>query len=181
MNGIKIENIVANAQISQGLDIVDLVERIPEFQYNPNDFSGITFKLDFPKTAVIILPNGKAICTGAINMEEVEASIKKITEKITNAGINVNTNPRIETQNIIVSIELNKELDLSSISKGLLFEKVNYEPDQFPGLIYNMDDIRALVLIFSSGKIVCTGAKNFEDASKAIELMKEKLSSLGAL
>lgn len=181
MNGIKIENIVAYAQISQGLDIEELVEKIPEFQYNPDDFLGVTFKLDEPKTAILLLPSGKAICTGAINMKEVETSINKVTEKLINAGINVNTRPRIETQNIVVSTDLNKDLNLSYISKSLMLKNVNYEPDQFPGLIYNMDDIGVLLLIFSSGKIVCTGAKSYEDASKAVEMMKEMLSSLGSI
>jgi transcription initiation factor TFIID TATA-box-binding protein len=181
MNGIKIENIVANAQISQGFNIEDLVERIPELIYNPDDFIGVTYKLDDPKTAILILPNGKAICTGAISMQEVDISIKRITEKMLNVGINVNTNPSIETQNVVVSTELNISLDLDSVSRGLLLKNVNYDPEQFPGLIYNMDDIGALLLIFSSGKIICTGAKSFEDASRAIEMMKEKLSSLGVL
>jgi transcription initiation factor TFIID TATA-box-binding protein len=181
MNGIKIENIIANAQISEGFNIENLVEKIPELIYNPDDFKGATYKLDYPKTAVLILPSGKAICTGAINIEEVELSIRKLTEKIVNVGIDVNTNPKIETENIVVSTDLNKELDLSSVSKSLLLKNVNYEPDQFPGLIYNMDDIGVILLIFSSGKIVCTGAKNFDDASKAIEMMKEKLSSFGAI
>ncbi len=181
MNGIKIENIVAYTQISQGLNIENLVEKIPEFLFNPEDFLGVTFKLDDPKTAILILPSGKVICTGAINMKEVEVSINQVTEKIKNVGIEVSANPRIETQNIIVSTDLNKGLDLSFISKGLLLKNVNYEPDQFPGLIYNMDDISAILLIFSSGKIICTGAKSFDDASNGIEMMKEKLSSLGAI
>ena len=129
MNGIKIENIVAYAQISQGFNIEKLVEMIPDFLYSPDDFKGVTFKLDNPKTAILIMPNGKAICTGAINMEEVDFSIKTITEKIASVGIEVNTNPKIETQNIIVSTNLNKELNLDSISKGLLLKNVNYEPD----------------------------------------------------
>lgn len=181
MRSIKIENIVAYAQIAQGLNIEDLVEKIPDFQYKPDEFFGVTLRLDDPKTAVLLLPSGKAICTGAKNMEDVEASIKKITSKIKHVGIIVKTKPKVETQNIIVSTDVKKELHLSSISKGLLLEHVNYEPEHFPGLIYNMDDIGALLLIFSSGKIVCTGAKNMEDASKAIEMMKEKLSSLGAI
>jgi len=181
MNGIKVENIVANAQISQGFDIENLVEKIPELIYNPKDFIGATYKLDSPKTAILILPNGKVICTGAINMQEVEVSIRMLTEKIKNVGVEVNTNPSIETQNIVVSTDLNRSLDLSSISKGLLLKNVNYEPEQFPGLIYNMDDIGLIILVFNSGKIVCTGAKNFDDASKGIEMMKEKLSSFGVL
>ena len=181
MNGIKIENIVANAQISQGLDIESLVEKIPELIYNPDDFKGATYKLDNPKTALLIMPNGKVICTGAINMEEVETSIRLITEKLNNVGIEVNTNPTIETQNIVVSTDVNRSLDLSSISKSLMMKNVNYEPDKFPGLIYNMDDLGVIVLLFSSGKIICTGAKIFDDASKAIEMMKDKLSSFGVL
>ena len=181
MNGIKIENIVAYTQISQGLDIDDLVTKIPDFQYNPDEFSGVTLKLDYPKTVILLLPSGKTICTGAINMEEVEASIKKITEKIASVGIKVMSNPKLETQNIVVSTDLKKELHLSSIAKDLSLENVNYEPEKFPGLKYNMDDIGASLLIFSSGKIVCTGAKNYEDASKVIEIMMEKLSSIGAL
>ncbi|KYK33594.1 MAG: hypothetical protein AYK22_06410 [Thermoplasmatales archaeon SG8-52-3] len=181
MNGIIIENIVANAKISQGFNIENLVEKIPDFIYNPDDFLGATFKLDDPKTAILILSNGKVICTGATRIEEVEVSIRKLIEKMKNVGIEVETNPKIETQNIIVSTDLNKELNLSFISKSLMLKNVNYEPDQFPGLIYNMDEIRALLLIFSSGKIVCTGAKSIEDASKGIEMMKEKLSSIGVL
>jgi len=181
MKGIKIENIVANAQLTDEFNIENLVEKIPELIYNPDDFKGATYKLDDPKTAVLILPNGKAICTGAINIEEVHESIRRLTEKIINVGVQVNSNPRIEIQNIVVSTDTNKDLDLSSLSKSLLLKNVNYEPDQFPGLIYNMGDIGAILLIFSSGKIVCTGAKNFDDVSKAIETMKEKLTSFGAI
>jgi transcription initiation factor TFIID TATA-box-binding protein len=181
MDSIKIENIIAYAQLSESLDIENLAEKLPEFYYNPDDFVGLTFKLEDPKTAILLLPNGRAICTGAISIEEVETSILKVIEKITNAGIKINTKPGLEIQNIIVSTNVYKELNLDSISKGLLLKNINYEPDQFPGLIYNMDEIGALLLIFSSGKIVCSGAKNFEDAYKGIEMMIEKLSSLGAI
>jgi len=155
--------------------------KISVYYCDPDDFKGATYKLDYPKTAVLILPSGKVICTGAINMEEVEKSIRRLTEKIMKIGINVNTNPTIETQNIVASTDIKKELDLSFISKSLLLKNVNYEPDQFPGLIYIMDEIGVIVLVFSSGKIISTGAKSFEDASKAIEMMKEKLSSFGIL
>lgn len=114
-------------------------------------------------------------------MEDVETSIKNVTDKIKRAGIKVKTKPKVETINITVSLNLKKELHLTSISKGLMLENVNYEPEKFPGLIYKMDDLGVILLLFSSGKIVCAGARTEEDASKAIELMKEKLSSLGAL
>lgn len=181
MTDITIENVVAYAQITDGLDIEQIAEKLPEFKYNPDEFSGLTLKLDDPKTAVLLLPSGKAICTGAKKIEDAETSIKKLVNKIKEIKIKVKKELKVKIQNIVASIDLKKELHLSSISRGLLLEHVDYEPEQFPGLIYRMDDIGATLLLFSSGKIVCTGTKNIEDAANAIETVKEKLSSLGAL
>ena len=181
MTDITIENIVAYAQITDGLDIEQLAEKLPEFKYNLDEFSGLTLKLEEPKSAVLLLPSGKAICTGTKKIEDAETAIKKLVNKIKRKKIKVKKKLKVETQNIVASIDLKKELDLSSISKGLLLEHVDYEPKQFPGLIYRMADIGASLLLFSSGKIVCTGTKKIEDASNAIEMMKEKLTSLGAL
>jgi len=114
-------------------------------------------------------------------MEDVDATIKKLIKKISSAGASVPKKPEVKTQNIVASADLKKELHLSTVAKGLLLHNVEYEPEQFPGLIYRMDDFGAVLLIFSSGKLVCTGAKKMEDVSSAIDLMKEKLSSLGVL
>ena len=181
MTDITIENIVAYAQVADGLDIEQLAEKLPEFKYNPDEFLGLTLKLDDPKTAVLLLPSGKAICTGAKKIKDAEASIKKLVNKIKGKKIKVKKKLKVETENIVASTDLKKELDLDLISEGLLLEKVDYEPKQFPGLIYRMDDSGASLLLFSSGKIVCTGTKKIEDASNAIKKMKEKLTSLGAL
>jgi len=181
MTDITIENIVAYAQIANGLDLEQLAEKLPEFKYNPDEFSGLTLKLDEPKSAVLLLSNGKVICTGTKKIEDAETAIKKLIDKIKGKKIKIKKKLKVETQNIVVSTDLKKELDLDSISKGLLLEKADYEPKQFPGLIYKMDDIGASLLLFSSGKVVCTGTKKIEDATNAIEKMKEKLTSLGAL
>ena len=181
MTEITIENIVAYAQISNDLDLEQLAEKLPEFKYNPEEFQGLTLKLDYPKSAVLILSSGKAICTGAKKIEDAETAIKKIVDKLTDIKIKVKKKFNLEIQNIVCSINTKLELDLDSISKGLLLDHVDYEPKQFPGLIYKMDDIGVLLLLFSSGKIVCTGAKTIEEASNAIEKMKEKLTSIGAL
>jgi transcription initiation factor TFIID TATA-box-binding protein len=181
MTDIKIENIIAYAQIADSFNVEQLSEMIPAFLYSPDEFSGVTMKLDKPKTAVLILSNGKAICTGAKTIEDAEISIKKVINKIKVTGVKVTTKPKVETQNIIASLDVEKELHLSSISNGLIMENSTYEPDKFAGLIYKMDDPEVELLLFSSGKIVCTGAKSLEDASKALEMMREKLTSIGAL
>jgi transcription initiation factor TFIID TATA-box-binding protein len=178
---ITIENIVVYARVADDLDIEQIAEKLPEFKYNPDEFLGLTLKLDDPKTAVLLLPSGKAVCTGAKKIKDAETAIKKLVDKIKGKKIKVKKNLKFETENIIASTDLEKELDLDLISKGLLLDNVDYEPEQFQGLIYRMDDIGASLLLFSSGKVVCTGTKKIEDATNAIEEMKEKLTSLGAL
>jgi transcription initiation factor TFIID TATA-box-binding protein len=181
MAGINIENIVASTKVCDLLDIELLAEKMPGSSYNPDEFAGLTIKFDDPRVAVLVLSTGKIVCTGAKNMDEVDSSIKKVVKKIKDVGFEVKKKYDITTENIVASTEFNKEMHLSSISKGLLFKHVEYEPEQFPGLIYKADDFNALLILFSSGKLICTGAKNVEDATKAIDMMKEKLSSLGVL
>ena len=181
MADIKIENIIVSAQISDALDIKSLAEKIPGSNYNPDEFSGLSVKLEDPKVAVLILSSGKIVCTGAKKMEDVDNTINKITNNIRKAGFDVKEYYTIETQNIIASTNLKKEMHLSSIAKGLILQHVDYEPKHFPGLIYRVDEFRAVLILFSSGKLICTGAKKMEDATHAIDMMKEKLSSSGVL
>ena len=51
-----------------------------------------------------------------------------------------------------------------------------YEPEQFPGLIYRMDDFKVVILLFASGKLVCTGATKEEDVYKAVNKLHETLT-----
>jgi len=50
-----------------------------------------------------------------------------------------------------------------------------YEPEQFPGLIYRMKEPRAVILLFSSGKLVCTGAKKEEHVHQAVDQLRQRL------
>ena len=38
-----------------------------------------------------------------------------------------------------------------------------YEPEQFPGLMYRMESPKVVFLIFSTGNIVCVGAKTEDE------------------
>jgi len=46
--------------------------------------------------------------------------------------------------------------------------KSMYEPEQFPGLIHRMPDPKTVILLFASGKLVCTGAKKEGDVYRAV-------------
>ncbi|UCF11978.1 MAG: hypothetical protein JSW06_08040 [Thermoplasmatales archaeon] len=85
----------------------------------------------------------------------------------------------VKIENIVTSTIFEEKLDLDVIAKSLA--EAEYEPEQFPGLVYRVKEPHVAVLLFGSGKIVCTGGKNTEDVSKVVEELLEKLTSMGLL
>ena len=83
----------------------------------------------------------------------------------------------LEIQNVVASTAIGQELDLQSVAMDLT--GADYNPDNFPGLIYRVQDPHAAALIFRSGKIVCTGAVSVPDVHEATEIVFETLSNLG--
>ncbi|MEM2680519.1 MAG: TATA-box-binding protein [Candidatus Bathyarchaeia archaeon] len=85
----------------------------------------------------------------------------------------------VTIENVVASTSLNQRLDLDSISKA--FPNVEYRPEHFPGLIYKLRKPRTSTLIFSSGKMICTGAKSEYQAKKAIMKIIETLRNNGII
>lgn len=181
MTNIKIENIVAYTQVFDLLDIKLLKEKIPNSKYDSSEFDGISIKYERPKLAILIIANGKVVCTGAKTMNDVEKAINKIVKQIHDIGFEIKKDYKINIENVIASFNFKKEMNLSSIASGLLLQNVEYHPEEFPGLIHHIDDLGVVLMLFSSGKLVCTGAKSINDANSAIKIMKEELLSIGVL
>lgn len=178
---IKVENIVASVLLAEKLDLDVIVQSIEEAEYEPEQFPGLVYRLHNPKTATLLFRSGAANCTGAKFLEEVKTSVKIISEKLEKIGIHVKKNPEIVIQNIVATANLGGELNLSETAVSLGLENVEYEPEQFPGLVYRIKNPKVAMLLFGSGKIVCAGARNLEDMSVAVENLSQELTSLGLL
>ncbi len=176
---INIENVVASTSLGQKFDLELITMAMDRVEYEPEQFPGLVYHLDEPKAAALIFGSGKIVCTGAKSIEEAEIAIKRIVEKIREAGIDIKQEPKTIVQNIVATANLGAELNLDAIAIGL--ENTEYEPEQFPGLVYRMKDPKVVLLLFGSGKIVCTGAKSIEDAEKAATKVREKLEELGLI
>jgi transcription initiation factor TFIID TATA-box-binding protein len=96
-------------------------------------------------------------------------------------GIKIVEKPEIKIQNIVASANLGRVLNLNAIAIGLGLENVEYEPEQFPGLVYRMSSPKVVMLLFGSGKLVVTGGKKPEDAEVAVEKVVIELDGLGLL
>ncbi|MCK4443460.1 MAG: TATA-box-binding protein [Thermoplasmata archaeon] len=178
---IRIENIVASTSFGNELDLEAIALALVEAKYDPEQFPGLIYRLKEPKTATLLFRSGKVICTGAKSLEGVRLAITNVAEKIEKIGTKIEKDPEIEIQNIVATFDLETELNLNEIAISLRMNKIEYEPEQFPGLIYRLDDPKVVLLLFGSGKLVCTGARKPEDVERAVENITKELRIAGLL
>ena len=178
MMEIKVENIVASTTFAEKLDLDMIAQSLEEAEYEPEQFPGLVYRLKNPKTATLLFRSGKANCTGAKNLEDVRKTIDIISGKLKKLGVDVYKDLEIVVQNMVAMADLKGELNLTEVATGLGLENIEYEPEQFPGLVYRIKEPKVAMLLFSSGKIVCTGARSTEDALKAVEKLSKELNSL---
>jgi transcription initiation factor TFIID TATA-box-binding protein len=117
------------------------------------------------------------ICTGARSEKEAERALRKLVNVLKEGGILILEKPEIKIVNVVATANLMGSVDLLELyeSERSMRGRIVYEPEQFPGLIYRMEDPRAVYLIFSSGKLVCTGAKREEDVHQAVIKLHQQL------
>jgi transcription initiation factor TFIID TATA-box-binding protein len=170
---INIENVVASASIHQNIDLNSIVRIFPGVEYRPEQFPGLVYRLKKPKTATLIFSSGKMVCTGAKSERQAHKAVMKVVDELKRNGIVILSKPEIQVQNIVSSVGLGGHIDLEKSTYSL--KRTMYEPEQFPGLIYRMDDPKVVILIFASGKLVCTGAKNEGEVHRAVAKLQETL------
>jgi len=176
---IRIENVVASVSLGGTIDLYQIARAIPGVDYDPKRFPGLLFRLSKPKTATLIFSSGKMVCTGAKSSAGVFEAVDEIVRTLREKGIEIKGQPEVFIQNVVASANLMSEVNLEKA--GLQLDNILYEPEQFSGLIYRMTDPRVVLLIFGSGKMVCTGARSEEDVYKAVEKIYNKLKEIGVL
>ena len=174
---VKVENVVATAALKHGIDLNAVVKAFPEAEYRPERFPGMVFRLKRPKTAILIFGSGKMVCTGARSEREAGKALRKVARTLKKGGIIITGKLEVEVVNIVASANLGGPVDLIELyeSSRRMGGRIMYEPSQFPGLIYRMTDPRAVFLIFSTGKLVCVGARATEDVHRAVNKLHEEL------
>jgi transcription initiation factor TFIID TATA-box-binding protein len=169
---INIQNVVASATLNQRIDLNAIVKSYPNVEYRPEQFPGLVFRLKKPKTATLIFNSGKMVCTGAKSEKLARRAVMTVVKELKKGGIIIISKPELKIQNIVSSVSLGGRIELEEAST---LGKTMYEPEQFPGLIYRMDEPKVVILIFASGNLVCTGAKREQDVYDAVHKLHAKL------
>jgi len=170
---ITIQNVVATGTMNQKVDLNAVVKGYPGVEYRPEQFPGLVFRLKRPKTATLIFSSGKMVCTGARSGKESRSAILKVVKELKKGGVIILSKPDFKVVNIVASAILGGKVDLEKAV--VTIRKTMYEPEQFPGLIYRMDEPKVVILIFASGNLVVTGAKVEQDVYDAVHKLHVSL------
>ena len=173
---IKIVNIVVSSSLEHDIPLEKMATTLSNTEYNPEQFPGLVIRIKEPKTSALIFSSGKIVCTGARTIEKVNESIKKIIKSLEKIGIKITIKPEVKIQNIVASGSVGMDLNLNVLATKL--RDVEYEPEQFPGLVYKLAAAKATFLLFSNGKIVCTGTKSEKEVHAALDMLIKNLKKV---
>src|SRR3989344_3205748 len=173
---IKIVNIVVSSSLGHDIPLEKMAAMLPNTEYNPEQFPGLVRRIKEPKTTALIFSSGKIVCTGARSMEKVEESIQKIIKSLEKINIKITIKPEIKIQNIVASGSVGMDLNLNTLAMKL--DNTEYEPEQFPGLVYKLAEAKATFLLFSNGKVVCTVTKSEAAVNSALDKLIENLKQV---
>ena len=171
-------NIVVSTSLEHDIPLEKMAATLSNTEYNPEQFPGLVIRVKDPKTSALIFSSGKVVCTGARTIEQVHASLKKIIKSLEKIGIKIKIEPKVTIQNIVASGSVNMDLNLNTLAMKL--DNTEYEPEQFPGLVYKIQEPKATFLLFSNGKIVCTGTKSEEQVHAAVDRLIINLKKIMA-
>ncbi len=175
---LKIENIVASGVIADSIDLVDVSKKIPSCELNTKRFPGAVYRIEKPKIASLIFSSGKVVLTGIRDKKSLTEGLGLIIKSLKEAGVDTYDEPKVAITNIVCSYDIGKYINLNKVVITLNLENIEYEPEQFPGLVYRIKDPKIVALLFSSGKIILTGGKNLEDIKRGLDFLEQKLESI---
>ena len=178
---VTIANVVGSGDLHAELDLVALEEDLstPYLEYEPSNYHGLYARLQEGGPLITVYRSGKYIISGCSSYEEINETNDGFLVTIAERGIiEQGQETGFGVQNVVCTAKLNENVNLNALSIGLGLEVTEYEPEQFPGLIYRPSSIGAVLLVFANGKIVITGARDLDTAEEAFDHLRSQVEEL---
>ncbi len=172
-SNLKIQNIVATSSLGKPVSLTKLARMHANTEYNPEQFPGLVLRIAKPKSAVLVFSSGNLVCTGTKSVQQVKEVVQQVIKQLAKIGVKITDKPKITVQNIVASGSIDLDLNLNFLALEL--QNTEYEPEQFPGLVYKLDNPVTTFLLFSNGKLVCTGTKNREQLEDAMKQLNKNV------
>lgn len=177
---VEVVNVVGSGLLSKEFDLVQVAEDLgSKAKYDPEKYPGLYLHLDEDSPLITLYRTGKFITTGADSEEEAFKIRDRFLQTLHDMGaIDTAEDEWFQIQNYVCTADMKSELNLNALAIGLGLENTEYEPEQFPGLIYRPAEAENVVLIFASGKVVITGSPDLETAKSTFESLANKTAEL---
>ena len=178
---MKVVNIVASGSLNTEIDLETLSDEIgqPQARYDPDKYPGIYLRFEEETPLITIYRTGKYIITGPTSEEEVFSLRKRFLKFLFDMDVIENADDeKFSVQNYVCTENLGQTLNLNALAIGLGLEQTEYEPEQFPGLIYRPEGYNGVVLIFATGRVVITGCRSGDAAEELFTGLKNDLTEV---
>lgn len=177
---ITISNIVGSLRIGRELDLEALSADLENTEYHPETYPSMIYRPNMGSSMSVLVPSsGRLAIVGAKSKQELIKGTNDFLQKLSSLGIETEKNTSdLLIQNVVGGFDIGREIDLSAVSIALGLENIEYEPEQFPGIIYRAGG-NSTILLFNSGKCVITGSKSYLELVQARDDLIRVLSKLG--
>jgi transcription initiation factor TFIID TATA-box-binding protein len=172
---IVIENIVAYAQLADSLDLEALAKGTPDAEYEPEKFPALVLRYPDPPRSILLFRSGKAVCTGVKDPAKLAGEFGALGKRLRELGAKVGKDVEVSIQNIVATTQLGKDINLNAVALSLGLDRVEYNPDKFPGLVFHLDNPQLVTILFGSGKIVCSGGRTVEAVQDGMAQVEREL------
>jgi transcription initiation factor TFIID TATA-box-binding protein len=179
--GISIANLVGSTHIGRAIDLSEISHDLPNTEYHPETSPNLIYRPEGDNNVCIMVPSsGHISITGAKSGEELLVAVRRFVSELEKLGLDIKiADEEILIQNVVANYDFGREFDLSVLAISLGLDNVEYEPEQFPGLVYRSRSGYCTALLFNSGKLVITGASTYLQVIKTIDELKEDLADIG--
>lgn len=176
---LTVENVVVSADTGRSIPTGDLGQELGVC-YDP-DRMPLVYRprCDDAKGAVMIEGSGSLLATGGKSPAEARRIVRATCTRLREAGVDVPDDPAVTVENVVCAVELGREFDLPVPAIRLGYESCEYDPDNFPGLVYRPPQHEAVLLLFESGRLLITRVTSRADAVTVAETTATRLEGLG--
>ena len=188
---VSVVNIVSSGKLDVELDLAAVAEDLRQFDYivdvehSRRQGNRLLIEFEDNESLGILAPTGVYVFTGADTHDEVEEARVYLMTALSELGIISSPEPtpdeivdEFEVKNLVSTAEVDYEVSLDALTIGLGLENTEYEPEQFPGLVFRPSSESCTLLVFASGKVVVTGVRDKEVAEREFANLKEKMGEL---
>lgn len=178
---IEVQNVVGSGDLGRELDLATVAMDLSGAEYDPEKMPGLLYRPPAAEASVLIFESGKLMVMGAASRDGTRRAFKECVAALRDLGVSVPDPADIDIENIVAAADFGDRLSLNAVAVGLGLEHVEYEPEQFPGLVYRLETVDAVVLLFGSGKAVITGTTERATIETVVKTVVTRLTDLSLL